>query len=149
MALGEVFLYYFYFGFNFLFIALLAYKIVTGKIPKKWRPLVESVLSLTTFMALLLVMGVTNETVVYLIALVFLVVTWKEEYERKLFGRLSKGLTRPILYLLVLFVISFAAVYWKTNLPVLAIPLGIIHLAYAGLVYYAHKTWEEGGMWRA
>ncbi len=140
MSLGDVFLVYFV--LNFVFIVVLAYRIMAAEIPKGWRTWTVPVLSMATTTTILLVLGLVYETAGYIGAFVFILLVGKrkEEVGERLFDKISKSPIWPVVYLIGLALISFAMAYWKLDSTNAGIALSIIYLAYTVLAIYSYKT---------
>ncbi|NJE43112.1 hypothetical protein [Thermococcus sp. GR6] len=140
MDLVDVFLVYFV--LNFMFIVVLAYKIMVVEIPKGWRNWSVPILSIATAMTILLVLGLVYETVGYIWTFVFILLVGKRKQEvgERLFGKISKSPAWSVVYLICLSLLSFAMVYWKLDSANAGIPLGVVYLVYSVLALYSYKT---------
>lgn len=143
MSLAEILLVYFV--LNFIFIVALAYRVMVGEL-LDWETGTVPVLSIATAMTILLDFGLLNETIGYIGMFIFILFVGKrKESGKKLFGKISKSFLCSVIYLTVLFLLSFIVLYWKLNSANAGIMLGIVYLVYSLLILHSHRLQKLEG----
>lgn len=143
MSLAEILLVYFV--LNFIFIVALAYRVMVGEL-LDWETGTVPVLSIATAMTILLDFGLLNETIGYIGMFIFILFVGKrKESGKKLFGKISKSFLCSVIYLTVLFLLSFIVLYWKLNSANAGIMLGIVYLVYSLLILQSHRLQKLEG----
>lgn len=144
MSLAEILLVYFV--LNFIFIVALAYRIMVGELLIDWEIGTVPVLSIATAMTILLDFGLLNETIGYIGMFIFILFVGKrKESGKKLFGKISKSFLCSVIYLTVLFLLSFIMIYWKLNSANAGIIPSVVYLAYSLLILYSHRLQKLEG----